>query len=103
LDAPTVDAAIGLGLATYRHGDLPRAHRAFALADSLEPGNATARDYLRRIPAPVDSTALPPKRRPTQTVIAARIGARIFEVPDGHGGWRPFWMKAVNLGAALPG
>ncbi|HRQ78926.1 MAG TPA: hypothetical protein PLY94_10025 [Gemmatimonadaceae bacterium] len=103
LDAPTVDAAIGLGLATYRRGDLPRAHRAFALADSLEPGNATARDYLRRIPEPVDSTALPPKQRPTQTLIAARIAARIFEVPDGRGGWRPFWMKAVNLGAALPG
>lgn len=103
LDAPSVDAAIGLGLATYRHGALDRAHRAFTLADSLEPGNATAREYLRRIPAPVDSTALPRKQRPEQTVIAARTGARIFEVPDGRGGWRPFWLKAVNLGAALPG
>lgn len=103
LAAPTVDAAIGLGLATYRHGALDRAYRAFALADSLEPGNATARDYLRRIPEPVDSAALPPKQRPAQTVIAARTGARIFEVPDGRGGWRPFWLKAVNLGAALPG
>lgn len=103
LAAPTVDAAIGLGLATFRAGDLARAHRAFALAERLEPGNATARDYLRRIPAPVDSTALPPKSRPARTVVAARTGDRIFEVPDGQGGWRPFWIKAVNLGAALPG
>lgn len=103
LPVPTVDAALGLGIASFRAGALTRAHRAFTLADSLEVGNATARDYLRRIPEPVDSTALPPKRRPTTTVIAARAANRIFEVPDGRGGWRPFWVKAVNLGAALPG
>ncbi len=103
LPRPSIDAAIGLGLATYRAGALPRAHRAFSLADSLEPGNATAREYLARIPAPVDSTLLPARARPAQTVIAARTAARIFEVPDGRGGWRPFWIKAVNLGAALPG
>lgn len=103
LPAPTVDAEIGLGLATYRHGDLVRARHAFLLVQSLEPGNATARDYLRRIPEPVDSTALPPKRRPAQLQLAARTGSRIFEIPDGNGGWKPFWLKAVNLGAALPG
>lgn len=103
LPAPSVDAAVGLGLATYRAGDLSRAHRAFTLAASLEPTNATAREYLSRIPAPVDSTALPPKRRAAQPVVAARTGDRVFEVPDGRGGWQPLWIKAVNLGAALPG
>ncbi|MBA3852955.1 MAG: hypothetical protein C0503_00990 [Gemmatimonas sp.] len=103
LPRPTVDAALGLGIASFRASALTRAHRAFVLADSLEPGNVTARDYLRRIPEPVDSTALPARQRPTTTVIAARVGRRIFEVPDGRGGWRPMWIKAVNLGAALPG
>ncbi|WKW11615.1 hypothetical protein Strain138_000870 [Pseudogemmatithrix spongiicola] len=103
LPRPSIDAALGLGIASFRAGVLTRAHRAFALADSLEPGNATAREYLARIPAPVDSTALPPKQRPAAPIVAARVGDRIFEVPDGRGGWRPFWIKAVNLGAALPG
>ena len=103
LPVATVDAAVGLGLATYRANALDRAHRAFTLADSLEPGNATAREYLARIPAPIDSTRLPPRARPAATIIAARVGPRRFEVPDGPGGWRPLWVKAVNLGAALPG
>ncbi|MBX3133547.1 MAG: hypothetical protein KF689_09215 [Gemmatimonadaceae bacterium] len=97
------DEAIGLGLATFRAGQLARARAAFLLADSLAPGDSVVRDYLQRIPAPVDAAALPPRPRPTQRQLAARTGRRIFEIPDGRGGWRPFWMKAVNLGAALPG
>lgn len=101
--ARTFDAAVGLGLATFRQGASARARRAFALADSIAPGDSLVRDYLRRIPLPVDSLQLPPKQRPGSRVLAARTGARRFEVPDGRGGWRPFWVKAVNLGAALPG
>jgi hypothetical protein len=97
------DEAIGLGLATFRAGQMTRARAAFLLADSLEPGNPLVRDYLLRIPIPVDAAALAPRPRPAQRQLAARTGRRIFEVPDGRGGWRPFWMKAVNLGAALPG
>lgn len=94
------DESIGLGLATFRAGQLARARAAFLVADSLVPGDSLVRSYLARIP---DTSPLPPRRRAEQTVLAARTGKRIFEVPDGVGGWRPFWMKAVNLGAALPG
>lgn len=97
------DEAIGLGLATFRLGNLVRARAAFLLADSLAPGDALVADYLRRLPAPVDAAALPPRPRPQERVIAARTGKRVLEVPDGRGGWRPLWVKAVNLGAALPG
>ncbi len=97
------DEAIGLGLATFRLGNFARARAAFLLADSLAPGDALVADYLRRLPAPVDAAALPTRPRPTERVIAARTGKRILEVPDGRGGWRPLWVKAVNLGAALPG
>lgn len=99
---PTRDAdeAIGLGLATFRAGQLQRARAAFLVADSLVPGDSLVQSYLAKIP---DLSPLPPRQRPARTVVAARIGKRIFEVPDGAGGWRPFWMKAVNLGAALPG
>lgn len=97
------DEAIGLGLATFRAGNLERARAAFLLAESLAPGDSLVRDYLRRIPTPVRAADLPRRARPAQTVLAARTGRRILEIPDGRGGWKPFWVKAVNLGAALPG
>lgn len=97
------DEAIGLGLATFRIGNLARARTAFLLADSLAPGDSLVQDYLRRLPAPIDAAALPPRARPSERVVAARAGRRVLEVPDGRGGWRPLWVKAVNLGAALPG
>jgi len=97
------DALIGVGLATFRAGDLVRARSAFVLADSLAPGDETVRDYLARLPAPIDATSLPQFTRPTTTIVAARSGNRVLEIPDGSGGFRPFWVKAVNLGAALPG
>lgn len=97
------DEAIGLGLATFRAGQLERARSAFLLADSLVPGDPLVAQYLRRLPAPIDVALLPRMMRPAETVLAARTGRRILEVPDGRGGWRPLWVKAVNLGAALPG
>ncbi|WP_052571758.1 hypothetical protein [Geothrix fermentans] len=42
-----------------------------------------------------------PAQIPTQ--IPARAHAHRLEVADGQGGWRPFYVKGVNLGAALPG
>jgi hypothetical protein len=97
------DEAIGLGLATFRLGNYRRARAAFALADSLAPGDSLVRDYLRRIPVSVYAADLPARPRPAALRVAARTGRRVLEVPDGRGGWRPLWVKAVNLGAALPG
>ena len=100
---PDTDALIGLGIATFRAGDRVRARAAFMQADSLTPGDSLVQDYLRRLPRPIDARDLPPRPRVVEFELAARTGRRIFEVPDGRGGWRPFWIKAVNLGAALPG
>ena len=100
---PDADATIGLGIATFRAGDRVRARAAFLEAAALVPTDSLVRDYLSRLPRPVAATDLPARVRPDSLRIAARTGRRIFEVPDGHGGWRPFWIKAVNLGAALPG
>ena len=98
-----LDEVIGLGLATFRAGDLVRARRAFLLADSLAPGNAMAADYLMRLPTPVDASQLPSRTRPDVMHLGARTGVRILEVPEDSGAWRPLWIKAINLGAALPG
>ncbi len=101
--APDADAAAGLGMATFRSGDHVRARAAFLLADSLRPGDELIGGYLARLPAPIDASQLPPRQRAPERQLGARAARRILEVPDGAGGWRPLWIKAVNLGAALPG
>ena len=54
-------------------------------------------------PSQARTTAPTPIALPAQPQIPARAHDRRLEVADGHGGWRPFYVKGVNLGAALPG
>lgn len=97
------DAASGAGMAAYQAGDLDAARRSFTRALELVPGDSTALAYLGRIPEPVSEASLPARVRPGPTSIISRTGRRIFEVKDARGRWSPLWIKAVNLGAALPG
>ena len=97
------DALTGLGLAAWRAGDLTAARGAFARVLTVTPGDSLALSYLRRIPAPVDSTLLPRRARPDTLTLVARTAARRFEVRNADGAWSPLWIKAVNIGAALPG
>ena len=97
------DALVGLGMLAYRRGDLSTSWRRFASALAAVPGDSLSLGYLGKIPGVLDSLKLPPRPRPTRTTIAARTGIRIFEVPDNANGWKPLWVKAVNVGAALPG
>src|SRR3954467_878121 len=91
------DALVGLGILAYRHGDLPRSWRRFAAALAVVPGDSVSLWYLDRNPAARDSLTLTVPPRPPRTIVVARTGARIFEVPNGSGGWSPLWIKAVNL------
>lgn len=97
------DALTGLGMLAYRRGDMPASRRRFEAALRSVPGDSLSIWYLQRIPGALDSIRLDRPVRPARTVIAARTSDRIFEVPDGNGGWKPLWIKAVNIGAALPG
>ncbi len=97
------DALTGRGMLAWREGDLAAVRAAFQSALRVVPGDSLSLAYLARLPAMVDSTPLPVRRRPSTTIVAARTASRRFEVPDGRSGWRPFTLKAVNLGAALPG
>ena len=103
LDSTSYDAAAGAGMAAYRAGDVATARRSFAMALRLTPGDSLARSYLAMLPEDIGAVALPPHVRPAVMAIAARTARRVFEVPDSVTGWRPMWIKAVNLGAALPG
>ena len=97
------DALVGLGMLAYRRGELPASWRHFQAALAVMPGDSLSLWYLDRIPGASDSISLPATSRPARTRVAARTGNRIFEVPDDSGAWKPLWVKAVNLGAALPG
>ena len=103
IDPLNYDALTGLGMLAYRQGDLRASRRHFAAVLGTVPRDSLSLWYLARLPDALDSLRLPPPPRPASTVIAARTGRRIMEVPDGRGGWSPLWIKAVNIGAALPG
>src|SRR5206468_2556640 len=97
------DALVGLGMLAYRTGDLSSSWRRFQAALAVVPADSLSLWYLDRIPGASDSVTLAPVPRPMRTTIAARTGLRIFEVPNGSSDWKTLWIKAVNLGAALPG
>lgn len=102
-DTTSYDALAGSGMAAYRSGDFAGARSSFERALRIVPRDSTALSYLARIPEQVAYVAPENHVRPTTTTVAARTGKRIFEIPDASGRWFPMWIKAVNLGAALPG
>jgi hypothetical protein len=102
-DSNSYDAVAGSGMAAYRAGDLIAARRSFERALRIVPRDSTALSYLARIPEEIAYVAPQIRVRPATTTVAARVGKRILEVPDAGGRWSPMWIKAVNLGAALPG
>lgn len=102
-DSTSYDAVAGAGMAAYRAGDLTAARRSFERALGIVPRDSTALDYLARLTGPAADTVLAPRARPAVTTVAARTGRRLIEVSDARGKWSPMWIKAVNLGAALPG
>jgi tetratricopeptide (TPR) repeat protein len=97
----SVDALLGSALVHWRRAEFEQAHRRFTAVVAVEPANAQALDYLSRFPA------LPRAERsahvlPDTLVYPARVRAGRFEV-RAVGGWAPFYVKGMNLGAALPG
>ena len=97
------DALTGMGIAAYRQGDIKGARDAFRRAATLFPEDSLVRSYLDRLPASYADITLPPIQRAANLRVDARTGRRVFEIPDGRGGWSPLWLKGVNIGAALPG
>jgi Tfp pilus assembly protein PilF len=102
-DSMSYDAVAGSGMAAYRAGDPAAARRSFERALRIVPRDSTALAYLARLPEQVSADVLAPRARPAITSLAARTGRRIIEVRNPAGEWSPMWIKAVNIGAALPG
>jgi tetratricopeptide (TPR) repeat protein len=102
-DPASYDAVAGAGMSAYRAGDVKAARRNFERLLQIAPNDSTARDYLTRLGAISQEAVLSTRERPAVLTMPARTGRRIIEVRAPNGQWLPTWIKAVNLGAALPG
>ncbi len=90
-------AFVGYGLAHDRLGDAAAARWAFYQALERDPKNTRALEQVRRLDAPQKDSSSP-VRRPGSMFRAVRDR---FEILDG--GWKPFFIKGVNIGLGLPG
>ncbi len=98
-DSTVMDALVGLGLAEWQLGDEQVAREIFVRVLTLDPSRQEIEDYL-------DQLGRPPLRPrlvlPDTVVTWARTSGDRFEV-FAAGRWSPFYIKGINLGAALPG
>ena len=99
-DSSVADAWYGLGLARDRTGRRAPAVAAWRRALAAVPGYGDALDAL--LAAGVDSGIPLPPALPPAVPVPARATGEQFEIRVGDA-WRPFYVKGVNLGAALPG
>jgi tetratricopeptide (TPR) repeat protein len=101
-DSTAADAWYGLGVAQARLGQPPAATLALRRALKLAPRYAEAEDQLLALG--VDSGLVVAPTPPSEPQIPARVAGERFEVRTGDGaGWQPFYVKGINVGAALPG
>jgi len=99
------DAAYGLGLCLLREGRDREGRTVLESALAKEPARADLKEAVARarLLAPDPPPPMAALARPRSLQMPARIEGQRFEVADGKGGWRPFFIKGINLGAALPG
>ncbi|MEO8201522.1 MAG: hypothetical protein ABI679_13425 [Gemmatimonadota bacterium] len=101
-DERTADAWSGLALTANRKGDSPAAILAARRVIALAPGDSTARSLLDRLDPGWNRKAREPNTRPVRTQLVSRTRGSSFQVHS-SAGWSPFYIKGINLGAALPG
>src|SRR5205807_4421486 len=100
-DSTAADGWYGLGVARGRLGRRREAVLALRRAVALAPDYIDAVDQL--LAWGVDSGLAPPPVAPSaEPQVAARAQGEHFEVRTAQG-WEPFYVKGINLGAALPG
>ncbi|HTY05761.1 MAG TPA: tetratricopeptide repeat protein [Gemmatimonadales bacterium] len=98
-DSGDADAWYGLGLARRRQGNREEAIADFQRALRAAPGYGDAQSELLGLGVAPPTAPAP---RPAETQVPARISGDHFEVRT-PAGWRRFYLRGINLGAALPG
>lgn len=101
-DSANADAWVGLAHAAERRSRATDAIAAARRSWALHPGNPEVRDLLDRLLPGWDRAPRVARSLPESLMIAARTHGDRFEVPSASG-WKPFYVKGVNLGVALPG
>jgi tetratricopeptide (TPR) repeat protein len=99
--ATNSDAWEGRARTALRLGDTAGAIAAGRQAVTLAPKNEDLRALLNRL-APDWNRTMSQRPRPGVLQLVARTRGRGFEIKIGDS-WRPFYVKGVNLGVALPG
>src|SRR6266702_2227521 len=100
-NAGDAEAWYGFGLARVRLGQRTAAAEAWRRTLRLAPGYEDAE--LQLLALGIDSgLARRPVVRPVGPDVAARTAGDGFEIRT-TSGWRPFYVKGINLGVALPG
>lgn len=106
------DGLFGMALVAYRKGKLSEAVSLLEKILVEHPGDGEARETLERVKRALASVRggevegevhLPPGKLPEKVQMPMRVRRRFFEIRQPDGSWRPVFLKAVNLGAALPG
>jgi hypothetical protein len=100
--ATNSDAWEGRARAALRLGDTAGAAAAGLRALVLAPNNQEFRSFLDRAAPDWNRPEAGNRSRPEVLQLVARTRGQGFEVATGKG-WRPFYVKGVNLGVALPG
>jgi tetratricopeptide (TPR) repeat protein len=98
-----VDALASLGQELQRAGRQDLAQRLLAQARQLAPVNPAVKQHDATLAAERQNAGA--RRRlvaPDTLTYPARAHGDQFEIRTADG-WRPFYLKGVNLGAALPG
>jgi tetratricopeptide (TPR) repeat protein len=102
--APTyADAEVGLARCLLKEGKTTEAVALLEKLAKAHPERADIREELLTL------TGLPPAAeqrlhvRPAEPQMPARAHDRRLEVATENGIWQPFYVKGMNLGAALPG
>ena len=101
-DSSNADGWDGLTLAAWQSGDRAKAMTYGRRAIKLHPKNTATRNILNAIDPDWDR---PPPRtpvRPSRLQLVSRTKGDGFQILSA-GTWRPFYIKGVNLGVALPG
>jgi hypothetical protein len=102
-DATNADGWHGLTLARWRLGDRNATLEVALKAIRLNPTNTAIRDILKQLDPDWERETGDRFVRPDELRVDARARGDYFEIPDSAGRWSRFYVKGVNIGAAMPG
>lgn len=98
-DSADAEAQYGLGIVSRRLGHRDAAVAAFRRALQIAPHYPDAESELLALGV---TPPLPSPRRPDSPQVPARTAGDHFEIRT-PSGWQNFYLRGINLGAALPG